>query len=336
MIDTCTPEPYYWLRKEDRHALSLEFKMYIYQQLFLKDGEVTDRDEEVVKSIFQMLLQLPDDYYRAHLNYSRRLPLQGIFQDSLNARFYHNTALTKDQAFGKIVRQVWTRIEFLLDAVRYNYVEELRFNRTPLSQDANFILECVKLSPSVFRDPCIALDPRKMNYENISEHVKRWGIITTDFMDGVFKFFGRDFFNNKFKREVLMLLRTWNHQRLEFEYLGCHIPASRLLKAPIKLLELECDEDVSYPVKSRLDAYTKWKKYLFGNASWKIFVNPDSYESSDDEAGYYDDDAFCHDEYDDDDIGLDDYDEEDDNFSEESTMLKCKDTDTTIIFLKKN
>ncbi|KAG2373307.1 hypothetical protein C9374_012296 [Naegleria lovaniensis] len=153
----------------------------------------------------------------------------------------------------------------------------LSFVSKELKQDANFILEFVKANPKIAVSRCISnsdIDIILSSEIIIYEYVKRCGIITDKVMNQVFKHCAQDSQVISVK-EAIKVLKDLMNQRLEFEYFGCHIPESRLLNEPIRLLSVEEETraiDLSgagfCPKEQR---YNKWKEFLFDNASWEIF-----------------------------------------------------------------
>ena len=79
-----------------------------------------------------------------------------------------------------------------------------------------------------------------VNSEIISEYAKRCGIISTYFLDYLCEYYldGQKVQDLSLD-ETIMFFKDLKNQRLEFEYFGCHIPESLVLREPIPLLKIK-------------------------------------------------------------------------------------------------
>ncbi|KAG2393802.1 hypothetical protein C9374_003566 [Naegleria lovaniensis] len=161
--------------------------------------------------------------------------------------------------------------DFVLKSLHYpGGVFVLDFISEELKQDANFILECVKQNPPnlEFLFSLFSIELLVLNSEIISEYMKRCGILSRRIMGHVCKTFF-DEHEESNDDDFIQWMTSLQNQRMEYEYLGCYIPESRLMKEPITLLEVEDEGNLLECSFTR--AYDKWKEYLLGNATWEIF-----------------------------------------------------------------
>ncbi|KAG2378080.1 hypothetical protein C9374_008702 [Naegleria lovaniensis] len=172
--------------------------------------------------------------------------------------------------------------DLLLAAIRNNQVVyALQAASNNLKQDQNFVLDCVKANPSVLNFVCYQFNKEiRCNFDILYEHAKRWGFVMDELIyDLVRHNFGDRDINSITFHESVKIFTDLKRMRLEFEYFGCHIPESHLLKEPIEALEVEPYDGItnlaSWDSEYREKMYSMWKAYLFGNEQWEIFFSLD-------------------------------------------------------------
>ncbi|KAF0972189.1 hypothetical protein FDP41_009497 [Naegleria fowleri] len=148
-LQTCFPEvceyisPSVW-----EMNISMDEKMKIFQLLFLKDSRISfSHNKDLMKSVLQMLVELPDEYYQAHHNHQHTLNEQGEFACSLLE--LRKTCLENDQ----IVEQLLTKIykdydpawkddeEYFLKRRDLHLI--LKYGPMNLRKDRNFVLKVI-------------------------------------------------------------------------------------------------------------------------------------------------------------------------------------------------
>ncbi|KAF0976417.1 hypothetical protein FDP41_004316 [Naegleria fowleri] len=149
-IQTCIPEICEWISSSAwKINLSMDDKMKIFQQLFLKDSTIPNHFKSIknlMKSALQKLLELPEEYYQALRNHQHTLRVQGKFARSL---FEQNQNLQND----RLVEQVLTRIYKNYDQIwmkdekfilkRQDLHLLLKYGPMTLRRDRNFVLQVV-------------------------------------------------------------------------------------------------------------------------------------------------------------------------------------------------
>ncbi|KAG2383349.1 hypothetical protein C9374_004686 [Naegleria lovaniensis] len=165
MIPTLIPEVYRWIPEHVRYEIPMTVKMRVYEQLFLKDEAIDQENimKGVLKSILQMLHDLPYEHFRVHKNYQHSLQEQGWFAHSLAEKC--KTIVTyesEDYEFVILFAQVMTRLYMHYDLRDVEHDEEfiskrvdlplmMKYAQVGLRHDRNFVLKAVKANGSVFK-----------------------------------------------------------------------------------------------------------------------------------------------------------------------------------------
>ncbi|KAF0982688.1 hypothetical protein FDP41_011618 [Naegleria fowleri] len=168
-------------------------------------------------------------------------------------------ALKKDYKYWKYLSDdLQNDREFLLNALRHNVDPNivLWFALKKLKQDTTFMMDFVKAHPKGLD---LILDSFNDNLcsEMAVEGVKLWGAIS----DKIFKVcLKQDPTTEISFDEALKFFKDLKHQRLEYEYFGCHIPESWLMKEKIKLPYMQNYRIYEFEESQAL--YDDWKRYL--------------------------------------------------------------------------